>query len=480
VSERRVPALIKRNTILLASTQAFVGAGSQLTPALGAIMIVQLLGSSTLAGLGTSMLSVAKFLVAYPIGWVADTVGRRAALFIGLSLSLVGTLLIGTAMIRGSFPLLVAGLLVFGLGIGAGQQLRLAAADLFPPDRRAQGLGYVLTGSLVGVFGGPLLITVAQLVGPRLAVDPIALAWFLVPIVLIPSMGLVFLIHPDPKDIATHLESYYGADVGPLPTVGEEGPDGNSVRAWLAHYPLRVAFVASFAAQGTMSLMMAMTSLALDHHGHALQAISIAVSIHVVGMYGLSIPLGRLTDRVGRRNVMVAGTLMSALGSVLIPASPEYWVITAGTFLVDVGTHRGHGLRGRSRTGHRRVRHVQQRRRDRPPARRWPTRRAARVPEPRGRRHGPDGGAVRDAAPPQRGRSGRVRRSGRGVARASGSSSSPRRRGRRRRSSDQPARVVSSGPARRAQQPASRSRRSADPARRARPRARASRRRGRC
>lgn len=335
--ERRVPAVIKRNTILLASTQAFVGAGSQLTPTLGAIMIVQLLGSSALAGLGTSMLGVAKFLIAYPIGWVADTVGRRAALFIGLTLSLVGTLLIGTAMIRGSFPLLVAGLLVFGLGVGAGQQLRLAAADLFPPDRRAQGLGYVLTGSLLGVFGGPLLITVAQLIGPRLALDPIALAWFLVPIVLIPSMGLVFLIHPDPKDIASHLESYYGADVGPLPTVGEEGPDGNSVRAWLAHYPLRVAFVASFAAQGTMSLMMAMTSLALDHHGHALQAISIAVSIHVIGMYGLSIPLGRLTDRVGRRNVMMLGTLMSALGSVLIPASPEYWVITAGTFLVGVG-----------------------------------------------------------------------------------------------------------------------------------------------
>jgi len=336
-AQRRIPGIVKRNTVLLAVTQAFVGAGSQLTPALSAIMVVQLLGSPTLAGIGTSMLSFAKFVIAYPIGWVADTVGRRAALFIGLTLSLVGTLLIGTAVLRSSFPLLIVGLMVFGLGVGAGQQLRLAAADLYPPDRRAQGLGYVLTGSLVGVVGGPTLITLAQRLGPGLGVDPIALAWLLVPIVLIPSMGLVFLIRPDPKDIAAHLGSYYEGDIAVAPAVAAGAPSGNGVRDWLAHYPLRVAFVASFAAQGTMSLMMAMTSLALDHHGHALQAISIAVSIHVVGMYGLSIPLGRLSDRIGRRNVLLAGTVLSALGSILVPASPEYWVITLGTFLVGVG-----------------------------------------------------------------------------------------------------------------------------------------------
>lgn len=336
-ARRGIPGLIKRNTILLAATQAFVGAGSQLTPALSAIMVVQLLGASTLAGIGTSMLSVAKFAIAYPIGWVADNIGRKAALFIGQALALVGTLTIGTAVLRSSFPLLVVGLMVFGLGVGAGQQLRLAAADLYPPDRRAQGLGYVLTGSLIGVVGGPLLITIASQLGPGLGIDPIALAWLLVPAVLLPGMALVFLIHPDPRDIAKDLGAYYGPDVAIAPGAGMHGPSGNGVRDWLAHYPLRVAFVASFAAQGVMSLMMAMTSLALDHHGHGLQAISISVSIHVVGMYGLSIPLGHLSDRFGRRNVMLAGTVLSALGSVLIGMATEYAPITIGTFLVGVG-----------------------------------------------------------------------------------------------------------------------------------------------
>ena len=67
----------------------------------------------------------------------------------------------------------------------------------------------------------------------------------------------------------------------------------------LGHYPVRVALSTSFALQGTMAMVMAMTSLALAHHGYALPAVSLAVAIHVVGMYGLSLPLGYLTDRLG-------------------------------------------------------------------------------------------------------------------------------------------------------------------------------------
>jgi hypothetical protein len=46
---RPVPALIKRNTLLLALAQAFVGMGTQqLVPTLGRIMIERLLGSLAL------------------------------------------------------------------------------------------------------------------------------------------------------------------------------------------------------------------------------------------------------------------------------------------------------------------------------------------------------------------------------------------------------------------------------------------------
>jgi MFS family permease len=332
----RLPAVIRRNTILLATTQAFVGIGNQMIPTLGALIVVNLLGSATFTGLASSIQNVSRFAVAYPIGWVADRFGRRAALLAGYVIGLTGALVIGTSVIWSSFPLFVLGMLIFGIGVGAGQQLRLAAADLFPPSRRAEGLGYVLTGSLVGALGGPVLISAAQGVAPGFGLDPLAMAWLLVPAVLIPGMGLVFLVRPDPREIAKNLALYYPEAMlrtSRRPT----GQITTGVGGWLNSYPLRVAFVTTFATQGTMTLMMSMTALALSHHGHELPAISLAVAIHVLGMFSLSLPLGRLTDRIGRRNVLMIGTGISALGTIMVVATGLYWPIALGIFLVGLG-----------------------------------------------------------------------------------------------------------------------------------------------
>src|SRR5688572_24352362 len=186
-----VPPLIRRNTLLLALAQAFVGAGTQLVPTLGGLMIERLLGSLALAGLATSLLYGARLLIAYPVGWITDAHGRKLGLLIGLSLSLVGAIGIGLAILATSFALLLAALLVFGLGVGAGQQLRTAATDMYLPERRGEGLGYVLTGSLVGALGGPLLIAAAQASASTLRIDATALAWLFVPAVVVPSMALV-------------------------------------------------------------------------------------------------------------------------------------------------------------------------------------------------------------------------------------------------------------------------------------------------
>jgi MFS family permease len=331
-----IPPIIKWNTLLLALTQAFVGVGTQMVPTMGAIIITQMVGSAYLVGLAASLQNVSRFLIAYPIGWIADTLGRRVALWFGHTLCTAGALTIGTSVLWTSLPLFIVGMLLMGLGVGAGQQLRLAAADLYPPARRAEGLGYVLTGSLVGALGGPVLISFAQQISPSFAMDPLALSWFLMPAVMIPSMLLVLGIRPDPREIATNLRQYY-PDLHEEPKLRADAPSGTGPRAWLRHYPLQVAFVAGFAAQGVMTLMMAMTSLALAHHGHDLPMISLAVAIHVVGMFGLSLPIGRLTDRIGRRWMMMVGTWVSAVGGLFVAMGVDYWAVTLGTALVGVG-----------------------------------------------------------------------------------------------------------------------------------------------
>ena len=133
-----------------------------MVPTLGAIIVTRLLGSANLAGLATSTLGVSRFLVSYPVGKVADLYGRKVAVVLGLLLGLVGAVGTGLSILWSSFAFFVASIVVFGAGVTAGYQLRVAAADMYPPSRRGQGLGYVLTGSLVGTLGGPVLITAAE------------------------------------------------------------------------------------------------------------------------------------------------------------------------------------------------------------------------------------------------------------------------------------------------------------------------------
>src|SRR5262245_62463996 len=96
---------VKRNTLLLAASQAFVGVGNQMVPTLGAIIVARLLGTAHLAGMAASTLGVSRFLVSYPIGRVADAYGRRVAIVLGLLLGLAGAMGTGLSVLLESFAL---------------------------------------------------------------------------------------------------------------------------------------------------------------------------------------------------------------------------------------------------------------------------------------------------------------------------------------------------------------------------------------
>jgi MFS family permease len=331
-----IPALIRRNTVLIAASQAFVGTGTQVIPALGAVVMERVFSAVLLAALPTSLLGISRTIVAYPTGKITDAYGRRPGLIFGLLLAMLGTVVVGLAVVWASLTAFIVGVLLFGMGIGAAQQLRVAAADMYPPNRRAEGLGYVLTGSLVGALGGPVLIILATRISGRTGIDELAVPWFLVTAVVVPSILLVLLVHPDPKEIASNLQRYYPGYT-PHPSAPDAADEQPGFAAFIRHYPKRVAFATSFALQGAMVMIMALTPLALSHHGHGLPAISVSVSIHVIGMFGFSLPLGRLTDRLGRRTVMLAGLAIAAAGGMLVGLSDTYPLITAGTFLVGLG-----------------------------------------------------------------------------------------------------------------------------------------------
>jgi len=332
----QVPGLIKRNTLFLALSQALIGAGMQVPYTLGPLIVVALTGSPSLSGLSISVLGLSRFVVAYPLGRIADAYGRKPGLQLGLALGLVGTVLVGLTILWSSFPAFLASLLLFSMGLSAIFQLRVAAADMYPPARRGLALGWVLTGTVVGIFVTPLLIAAGQAVATSAGLDPLALPWLFTPVVILPGMLCVALVRPDPKEIASRLEQYYpGYRPGPARAASRGGQV--SIRAFLRDYPMLVAIVSNFCAYGNMSVVMVISSLVLAHHGHDLTAISLALAVHTAGMFGFSLPLGWLIDRFGRRAVMLPGGIITTLGALMVVFTADYWSITLGTFLVGLG-----------------------------------------------------------------------------------------------------------------------------------------------
>src|SRR4029079_13895044 len=94
---------------------------------------------------------------------------------------------------------------------------------------------------------------------------------------------------------------------------------------------LRLAIVAHCAVQGNMSIVMVLTSLVLSHHGHSLSAIAFSHMFHSCGMFGFTIPLGRLCDRIGRERVMYPGVAVALIGAALVTFTPAFWSVTLGT-----------------------------------------------------------------------------------------------------------------------------------------------------
>ncbi len=331
-----IPPLIKRNTALFALSQSFIGAGTQLAYGIGPLMVLAVTGSAALAGLTVGLFGVSRFLVSYPVGRITDRYGRKPGILFGQGLTLVGTVASGLAMLAESAIGLTLGMLIFAMGVSAAQQMRVAATDMYPPRMRGLALGFIATGSLVGIALSPFVMGLAEAIGQRTGLAAIGLPWLMLPVLILAGMALVFFVRPDPKEIGTHLERYYPDYIPPAKAASGE-PAAFSALSLLRHGPTRLAIVSNCAGQGNMSIVMVLTSLVLAHHGHTLTAIAFSHMFHAAGMFAFTIPLGWAADRIGREAVMYPGVGITLIGALFVALAEGFWSVTLGTFLVGLG-----------------------------------------------------------------------------------------------------------------------------------------------
>ncbi len=330
-----VPPLIRRNITLFSLCQTFTGAGFQFAYGFGPLMVVQLTGSAALAGLSVALIGFSRFLIAYPVGKITDTWGRRPGIMLGLVLAAIGSFITGYSMQLQSAWVLVLGLLVFSAGMNATQQMRVAATDMFLPHRRAEALGYVAMGSLFGLILSPLIVGLSERLAKDWGMDPLGLPWLMVPALILPGMVLVTMVRPDPKEIGMNLAHYYP---GYVPPPRKPGPAVSFTWGDMLSRPgIRFALIVNASGQGNMTIVMVLTSLVLNAQGYSLTEIAVSHMFHTIGMFAFTIPLGRLADRIGNVRLMIPGVVIALFGAVLVAFTTGYWLVTLGTFLVGIG-----------------------------------------------------------------------------------------------------------------------------------------------
>jgi MFS family permease len=315
--------------------QALIATGFQLIPSLGGLIMLRFTDALAFVGLTLSIGRITSPVMAYPAGRLADSRGRKPVLYLGLLLGSVGSIMIFFSVAVSSFWIFLGGLVVYGLGLGALGQITVAAIDMYPSAQRGEGVSYVLSGNALGSLGSPMLVWATTSYATTHGLDALGLPWLVPPVLLVLCGAMVYFIRPDPLVIAKDKGQFYsGLEIKKKAGSGE---DKMSVSLLLRKFPVVGAIINGTLALGVMMMMMALSSVILRQNDYSLTMISVAIALHVIGMFGFSAIFGRLADRRGRKLMFYIGSVVLAFSGFVTPLTSEYWAITGGLFLVGVG-----------------------------------------------------------------------------------------------------------------------------------------------
>ena len=237
------------------------------------------------------MFLVAGALAVGPAGRISDRVGRMPVIRAGFVLGIAGPLVTARGLRDDVRPARLPRARALRRGQSIVLLSRAAAAEMFPPERRARGMSIVLFGVVSGRdLGAARLRPDVQRPAAR---RPRAWSCPGSPPAAFTAAGLLvsFGVRPDPKELSDRLW------LAPTPGANRRRRCARS-SAGPGVATAMVAAVGSFAVMvGVMNLA---GYVAVGHH-HAQGSIFTIISLHIVGMYGLVLVIGDVVERIGRR-----------------------------------------------------------------------------------------------------------------------------------------------------------------------------------
>ncbi|MEO8345197.1 MAG: MFS transporter [Betaproteobacteria bacterium] len=284
-----------RNIFLLALCQALLLTNSAGLIAMNGLVGYSLVDMKTLATLGVTTYVLGSALATMPMSlWMAK-VGRRRGFMAGAMTNIVGCALAAAALYLGSFALYCVATAVIGIYNAVGLQYRFAATEVAAPADKARAISLVLAGGIAGGFLGPTL----SFLGKDLFATP-----FLGSFVMLAVIALVALAVQSLVDV-------------PKPSAVESAGGGRPLREIMRQPVFIVAALSAGLGYGLMNLLMTATPLAMSFCSHPYAQAALVIEWHVVGMYAPGFFTGSIIKRFGVLNVILAGVLVMAGGSVV-------------------------------------------------------------------------------------------------------------------------------------------------------------------
>lgn len=329
-------ALQKKVLRTLFGAQILGGLAVGIGIAVGALLIEDMSGSSTYAGLAQSLFVGGSALVVVPAVRITERYGRRGGLAFGYACAVLGTLTVIAAIHIDNTAVAVFGYFLLGAASFSGLQSRYAAADLAPAARRGSHLALIVWATTIGSIFGPSIAAVAERVwtnwfgGPAYVGSMAAIGL----LCLITAVLLTVLLRPDPLLTAREIS---GETDAPKRSVAD------GYRTAKTNPAVRTGVIAAALGHFVMVGVMAMTALHIRHGmadpEDALTVVGFILGAHVGAMYALAPLIGRLVDKYDSRLVLIAGTAILVAACVVSGSSPlgDHVRLSIGLVLLGLG-----------------------------------------------------------------------------------------------------------------------------------------------
>ncbi|GED00051.1 MFS transporter [Kocuria varians] len=308
VSSEADARLQRKVLSVLALGQVMSGLGTGATLALGALLVTEVSGNSSLSGLAATMNTLGAALLAVPLTRLARRRGRRLSLTSGALVAILGAAVILVAASAGVFLLLLTGMGLLGAGTALNLQSRFAATDIAPARTRARDLSLIVWSTTVGSVVGPNLFGPSESLGRALGL-PEFTGGFVIAMCAQALGALIYFVGLRPDPLQTALSR--GGSVANRPS-----PAGGLALLRTVPAARRAVLVVGIS-HAVMVSVMSMTPVHLTTHGATLTVVGLTMSLHVAGMYALSPVFGWLADRTGRATTVLVGQVLLAAALLL-------------------------------------------------------------------------------------------------------------------------------------------------------------------